>query len=40
MAEEISAEPARELIRDGDTDRLNTDPNAVAKLNQSVIEEF
>ena len=40
MAEEISAELARELIRDGNTDRLNTDPNAVAKLNQSVIEEF
>jgi deazaflavin-dependent oxidoreductase (nitroreductase family) len=40
MAEEISAELARELIRDGNTDRLNTDPNAVVKLNQSVIEEF
>jgi F420H(2)-dependent quinone reductase len=40
MAEQISAELARELIRDGNTDRLNADPHAVDKLNQSVIEEF
>jgi hypothetical protein len=40
MAELISPELARELIRDGNTDRLNTDPHAVDKLNQSVIEEF
>jgi hypothetical protein len=40
MADQISAELARELIRDGNTDRLNMDPRAVDKLNQSVIEEF
>jgi deazaflavin-dependent oxidoreductase (nitroreductase family) len=40
VAEQISAQLARELIRDGNTDRLNTDPHAVDKLNQSVIEEF
>ena len=40
MAEQISPELARQLIRDGNTDRLNTDPHAVDALNQSVIEEF
>jgi deazaflavin-dependent oxidoreductase (nitroreductase family) len=38
--EQISAELARELIRDGNTDRLNADPHAVDTLNQSIIEEF
>jgi deazaflavin-dependent oxidoreductase (nitroreductase family) len=38
--EQISADLARELIRDGNTDRLNTDPHTVDTLNQSVIEEF
>ena len=38
--EEISPALARQLIRDGKTDQLNTDPRAVDKLNQSVIEEF
>jgi hypothetical protein len=38
--EEISPALARQLIRDGNTDRLNADPRAVDKLNQSVIEEF
>src|SRR6516162_10200089 len=38
--EQISTATARELIRDGDTDRLIADPHAVDKLNQSVIEEF
>ena len=40
MAEEISPALARQLIRDGNSDRLNSDPHAVAKLNQSIIEEF
>ena len=38
--EQISTATARELIRDGDTDRLIADPRAVDKLNQSIIEEF
>ena len=38
--ERISPELARQLIRDGNSDRLNSDPRAVDKLNQSVIEEF
>ena len=38
MAEHISTERARELIRDGDPDRLTAD--AVDELNQSVIKEF
>jgi hypothetical protein len=38
--EEISPALARQLIRDGNTDRLNADPRAVDKLNQSVIDEF
>ena len=38
--EQISTATARELIRDGDTDRLIADPRAVDELNQSVIEEF
>jgi len=38
--EQISPELARQLIRDGNTDQLNTDPHAVDALNQSVIEEF
>jgi hypothetical protein len=38
--EQISAELARELIRDGNTDRLNADQHAVDTLNQSIIEEF
>jgi F420H(2)-dependent quinone reductase len=40
MAEEISPALARQLIRDGSTERLNADPRAVDKLNQSVIDEF
>src|SRR6516165_1993596 len=39
-SKQISAKLARELIRDGNTDRLNTDPRAVDELNKSVIEEF
>ena len=38
--EQISPELARQLIRDGNSDRLNSDPRAVDKLNQSIIEEF
>src|SRR5215472_10212124 len=38
--EQTSAALARELIRDGNTDRLRDDPRAVDALNQSVIEEF
>src|SRR6516225_11207871 len=38
--EQTSAALARELIREGNTDRLRDDPHAVDKLNQSVIEEF
>jgi hypothetical protein len=38
--EKISPALARQLIRDGNSDRLNTDPHAVDALNQSVIEEF
>jgi len=38
--EQISPELARQLIRDGNSDRLNSDPRAVEKLNQSIIEEF
>ena len=39
-SKQISAKLARELSRDGNTDRLNTDPRAVDELNKSVIEEF
>ncbi len=35
--EKISPALARQLIRDGNSDRLNTDPHAVDALNQSVI---
>ena len=38
--EQISTALARELIREGDTDRLIAEPRAVDELNQSVIEEF
>jgi F420H(2)-dependent quinone reductase len=38
MAEQISTERARELIRDGDPAQLTAD--AVDELNQSVIKEF
>ena len=38
--EEISPELASQLIRDGNSERLNSDPRAVDKLNQSIIEEF
>src|SRR5215472_16656109 len=38
--DQTSAALARELIRDGNTDRLRDDPSAVDALNQSVIEEF
>jgi deazaflavin-dependent oxidoreductase (nitroreductase family) len=38
--EKISPALARQLIRDGNSDRLNTDPHAADALNQSVIEEF
>ena len=40
IPEKISPALARQLIRDGNSDRLNTDPHAVDALNQSVIEEF
>ena len=38
--EQISTAQARELVRDGDTDRLIADPRAIDELNQSVIKEF
>ena len=38
--EPISTTQARELVRDGDTDRLIADPRAIDELNQSVIKEF
>ena len=38
--EQVSTALARELIRDGDTDRLIANPQAVDELNQSVIAEF
>jgi len=38
MAEQISTERARELIRDGDPAQLTAD--AVDELNHSVIKEF
>jgi hypothetical protein len=38
--EQISPELARQLIRDGNSDRLNLDPSAVDRLNESIIEEF
>jgi deazaflavin-dependent oxidoreductase (nitroreductase family) len=37
---QISPEQARELIRNGDPDKLREDPRAVDALNQSVIREF
>ena len=37
---QISPAQARELIRDGDPDKLREDPRAVDALNQSVIQEF
>jgi hypothetical protein len=40
MPEQISAAQAREIIRDGDTDKLRDNPRAVDELNQSVIQEF
>ena len=40
MPEQISTALARELVRDGDTDRLIADPRAIDELNQSVISEF
>jgi len=38
--EQISPDLARQLIRDGNSDRLNLDLGAVDRLNQSIIEEF
>ena len=38
--EQITTAQARELVRDGDTDRLIADPRAIDELNQSVIKEF
>jgi deazaflavin-dependent oxidoreductase (nitroreductase family) len=38
--DQISTARARELVRDGDTDRLIADPRAIDELNQSVIKEF
>src|SRR5579863_1617724 len=38
--EQISTAQARELVRDGDTDRLIANPDAIDELNQSVIKEF
>ena len=37
---QISRAQARELIRDGDPDKLREDPRVVDELNQSVIQEF
>jgi deazaflavin-dependent oxidoreductase (nitroreductase family) len=39
-SEQVSTTMARELIRDGNTDRLIGNPQAVDELNQSVIAEF
>ena len=38
--EQISTGLARELVRDGDTERLIGDSRAIDELNQSVIKEF
>jgi deazaflavin-dependent oxidoreductase (nitroreductase family) len=38
--EQISTTLSRELVRDGDTDRLIANPRAIDELNQSVIKEF
>ena len=38
--EQISTAQARELVRDGDTERLIANPGAIDELNQSVIKEF
>jgi deazaflavin-dependent oxidoreductase (nitroreductase family) len=38
--EPMSTARARELVRDGDTDRLIADPRAIDELNQSIIKEF
>jgi len=38
--EQMSTAQARELVRDGDTERLIANPRAIDELNQSVIEEF
>ena len=38
--EQISTALVRELVRDGDTDRLIADPRAIDELNQSIIKEF
>ncbi len=38
--EQISTALARELVRDGETERLIADPRAIDALNQSVIAEF
>jgi len=38
--EQITTAQARELVRDGDTDRLIANPRAIDELNQSVIKEF
>jgi hypothetical protein len=38
--EQISTAQARELIRDGDTEKLRGNPRAVDELNRSVIQEF
>ena len=37
---QITPEQARELIRNGNPDKLRDDPRAVDALNQSVIAEF
>ncbi|HVN27660.1 MAG TPA: nitroreductase family deazaflavin-dependent oxidoreductase [Candidatus Binataceae bacterium] len=38
--EQISPEQVRELVRDGDTDRLIANPQVIDEFNKSVIEEF
>ena len=38
--EQITTTQARELVRDGDTERLIGDSRAIDELNQSVIKEF
>ena len=38
--EQMSTAQAREIVLDGDTDRLIADPRAIDELNQSIIKEF
>jgi deazaflavin-dependent oxidoreductase (nitroreductase family) len=39
-SERMSIALAREIVREGDTDRLIADPRAIDELNESIIKEF